>query len=103
MSKRIRVINVPDGELDMFTKHGVTAIRMGSTRYNLVKSPVLSYEELEAMSLELNDWMTTFQEDGESMNCALLSAHDKMKEKYGEDKYNQLNRWIEEGSSGPYG
>jgi predicted phage gp36 major capsid-like protein len=63
----------------------------------------LSYEELDAMSLELNDWQTTFLEEGMTQRGALLSAHDKIEEKYGQEKYEEFEAWLEKGSAGPYG
>jgi hypothetical protein len=36
MKKKVKVINVPEKELDMFAKHGVKTIVAGSKRFNLI-------------------------------------------------------------------
>jgi hypothetical protein len=37
MMKKVKVIKVPESELDMFAKHGVKTIVMGSTKIKLTK------------------------------------------------------------------
>jgi hypothetical protein len=37
MTKKIKIIKVPETELDMFAKHGVKTIVMGSTVIKLTK------------------------------------------------------------------
>jgi hypothetical protein len=52
MKKKIKIINVPEKELDMFAKHGVKTIVAGSKRINLVKrkkKKVLTDEEHDKM------------------------------------------------------
>ena len=53
MKKKLKIINVPEEELDMFAKHGVKTIVAGSKRINLVKrkkKKVLIDEELDKLA-----------------------------------------------------
>lgn len=38
MKKKTKIINVPEEELDMFAKYGVTTIQAGRKTINLVKN-----------------------------------------------------------------
>ena len=56
MKRKIKIINVPEEELDMFAKHGVKTIVAGSKRINLVKrkkKKAFTDEELDKVGVWL--------------------------------------------------